>query len=263
MRRRQFLTFGLSCLTLGCTLSWESLNHSPVTAQGTTPLLVSAAASLTDALREIAPLYRQVRPNVRLRFNFAASGALQQQIEAGAPVDVFIAAAEQQMTSLQQKNLLLPGTRRNLLTNQLLLVAPQSFTAVTNLRSLTDRQIKRIAIGNPRSVPAGQYAQEVLTRLGLWEAVQPKLVLANNVRQVLQFVESENAQVGFVYRTDARTAQQVRVVQRIPANLHREIVYPIAVIKTSRNPTAASSFAQFLSSGQAKQVFQKYGFGIA
>ncbi|WP_421658928.1 molybdate ABC transporter substrate-binding protein [Leptothermofonsia sp. ETS-13] len=250
-------------VALGVIVAANFHTFTPIFAQGSTQLTVSAAASLTDVLKEIGPLYRRSRPNVNLRYNFASSGALQRQIENGAPVDVFISAAEKQMNALQQKGLLLPGTRRNLLTNRMVLIVPTNSSGITNLQSLKSGNVKRIAIGDPRSVPVGQYSEQVLRKQGLWELLKPKYVLANNVRQVLQFVESGNAQAGLVYITDAKTTSQVKVVQMIPANLHDPIVYPIAVIKTSRNPATARNFSQFLSGNAARKVFTRYGFGIA
>ncbi len=255
------LNAGLA-LTIALMVGMGWQDQPPAIAQTNFRLVVSAAASLTDALKEIAPLYKQTQPNVTLRYNFASSGALQQQIENGAPADIFIAAAEKQMDALQQKNLIEPASRRNLLTNRLVLVVPKTSKGVTNLQSLKDIRVKRIAIGNPRSVPAGQYSEEALKKQGLWNSLQPKFVLANNVRQVLQFVESGNVQAGLVYATDAKTSNKVKVVQVIPTNLHTPIVYPIAVVKRSKNQTSTRAFIQFLSGNTAKKIFQKYGFGI-
>lgn len=261
MKRQRFLVFiTLLVLALSVSFSIRLLNPSTAIAQAKTQLIVSAAASLTDALKELAPLYQQTRSNVTVRYNFASSGALQQQIENGAPADVFISAAEKQMDALQQKNLLVSGSRRKLLTNRLVLVVPANTSRVTNLKSLTNSQVKRIAIGNPRSVPAGQYAEEALTKAGLWKQLKPKYVLASNVRQVLQFVEAGNADAGLVYLTDAKTTDKVEIAQTIPASLHSPIVYPIAVLKNGRNQSAAKGFVQFLFSGSARKVFTKYGF---
>ena len=266
MKIRKVSTFViLSLLIFVLTVGTQLLRASLLSAQTNSQLIVSAAASLTDALNEIAPLYRQARPSVNIRYNFASSGALQRQIENGAPADVFISAAAKQMNELQQKNLLVAGTRRNLLSNRLVLVVPANAksSGVSNLNSLSDVRVKRIAIGDPRSVPAGQYAQEALTKAGLWNRLKPKYVLANNVRQVLQFVEAGNADAALVYLTDARTTNRVKVVQTISTNLHSPIVYPVAVLKNSRNQTNARNFSQFLSSNTAKKVFRKYGFAVS
>lgn len=231
-------------------------------AQTQSQLTVAAAASLKDALNELTPLYQQSNTNAAVRYNFASSGALQQQIANGAPADVFISAATKQMDALQQKDLLIADTRRNFLTNRLVLIVPAKGSPVTDLSSLPDGRVKRIAIGDPSSVPAGQYAEEALTKAGLWTQLQPKYVMASNVRQVLQFVEAGNADAGLVYLTDAKMTDQVKIVQTLPANLHTAIVYPIAVLKNSRNQTASRNFVEFLSSSSAQKVFQKYGFSL-
>ena len=263
MKRQRFLgAVALLLLSIVITCGVRLLNPPVAIAQANTQLIVSAAASLTDALKELAPLYQQSRSNVTVRYNFASSGSLQQQIANGAPADVFISAATKQMDALQQKNLLISDTRRNLLTNRLVLIVPAKSSRVTNLKSLTDIRVKRIAIGDPRSVPAGQYAEEALTNAGLWTQLKPKYVLASNVRQVLQFVAAGNADAGLVYLTDAKTTQQVKIAQTIPASLHAAIVYPIAVLKNSRNQIASRNFVQFLFSGSARKVFQKYGFSL-
>jgi molybdate transport system substrate-binding protein len=237
---------------------------SPVVAQANTNLVVSAAASMKDVLGAVQSLYQQTKQNISVKYNFAASGPLQQQIENGAPVDVFISAAEKQMDALQKDGLLLPNTRRDLLTNSLVLIVPQnSSVAITDFRQLTGSNVKKIAVGEPKSVPAGQYTNEVFKNLGILSQVQPKLVLGSSVRQVLQFVESGNVDAGVVYGTDAKTSKQVKVVATASENLHSPIVYPVAVLKNSKNIPAAKEYVQFLSNNQAREVFQKYGFGIA
>ncbi|WP_366026492.1 molybdate ABC transporter substrate-binding protein [Microcoleus sp. PH2017_08_TRC_O_A] len=239
------------------------ISCTPATTQQRTSLTVSAAISLSPALTEIKTVYQSSNPNVNITYNFGASGALAQQIQQGAPVDVFFSAATKQMDALQQANLLLNQTRRNLLTNRLVLIAPKNSAVLTDFKQLTDVKIKKIAIGEPNSVPVGQYAQEMLTKLGLWQQIKPKLVLGNNVRQVLTFVESGNVHAGIVYATDAKTSDKVTVQLTAAANLHSPIVYPLAVIRNSRHPAAAKTFVEFLAGDRAKIVFQKYGFGLA
>jgi molybdate transport system substrate-binding protein len=263
MKRQRLLGFVILLLlsiVMSCCVRLPSSPEAIAPTQS--QLTVAAAASLTDALDELTPFYRQSNANTTVRYNFASSGALQQQIVNGAPADVFISAAAKQMDALQQKNLLLVDTRRNVLTNRLVLIVPVKGSQVTSLTSLTDMGVKRIAIGDPSSVPAGQYAEEALTKAGLWTQLQPKYVLASNVRQVLQFVEAGNADAGLVYLTDARMTDQVKIAQTLPTNLHSPIVYPIAVLKNSRNPTASRSFVEFLFSSAAQKVFEKYGFSL-
>lgn len=264
VHRQRILAFmGVAIASLMLVLGWRLAVSVPAIAQSNTTLLVSAAASLKDVLQEMAPLYRQNQPNVNLTFNFGASGALQQQIEQGAPADIFISAARRQMDGLEQKGLLLSGTRSILANNRLVLIVPQGTRSVTSFYKLTDPAVRRIAMGEPRSVPAGQYAQQVLQKLGIYDQVRSKLVLANNVRQVLATVESGNADAGMVYATDARISNRVRVAVAADENYHSPIVYPIAVLKRSRNAQASRVFLRFLTSSQAKAVLRKYGFIVS
>lgn len=226
-------------------------------------LTVSAAASLKEALQAILPAYTQQKPNVTLTYNFGSSGSLQQQIEQGAPVDVFISAAQKQMDALQKKNLLLADTRKDLLKNTVVLIAAQNETGISGFKDLTDNKVSKIAIGDPQSVPAGQYGQEVLTSLKLFDPIKPKIVFAKDVRQVLSYVETGNVDAGLVYVTDAKTSDKVKVVATASEDSHSPIIYPVGVLKGSKNPEAAKEFVQFLSSEQAKAVFEKYGFSMA
>lgn len=258
------------CAIAGCSFFSPTIEQTnkPVASQSAVPpvkqenvqLTVSAAASLKEALGEITPLYSKAKSNVSIRNNFGSSGDLQQQIINGAPVDVFISAAAKQMDELQKKDLIVADTRRDLLTNKLVLIVPADKSDTKELKDLTSASIERIAIGDPRSVPVGQYAEQALTKLDILQDVQSKFVLGNNVRQVLQFVESGNAQAGIVYATDAKTSTKVKVVEIIDAKLHKPIVYPIAVIQKSTNQPSAKSYLEFLSSEPAKTIFEKYGF---
>ncbi|WP_055074278.1 molybdate ABC transporter substrate-binding protein [Pseudanabaena sp. 'Roaring Creek'] len=257
------------CAIAGCSFFSPTIEQTikpiasssiPTVKQENIQLTVSAAASLKDALGEISLVYSKAKSNVALRNNFGSSGDLQQQIINGAPVDVFISAAAKQMDELQKKDLIVADTRRDLLSNRLVLIVPADKDDARELKDLTSASITRIAIGDPRSVPAGQYAEQVLTKLELLQDVRSKFVLVNNVRQVLQFVESGNAQVGIVYATDAKTSTKVKVVQVIDAKLHKPIVYPIAVLQKSINQTTAKSYLEFLSSEPAKTIFEKHGF---
>ncbi|GAB4201005.1 MAG: molybdate ABC transporter substrate-binding protein [Coleofasciculaceae cyanobacterium] len=264
MKRRQIFAFiGGLLATFILATCLRLLTPFPMMAQAKTNLLVSAAISLKDSLEEVKTNYQQMKPNVNVTYNFGSSGALQQQIENGAPADIFFSAAKKQMDALQQKGLILPNTRRNLLKNRLVLVVPKNSSGITNFRQLTNSNVKKIAMGEPRSVPAGQYAEEVLKNLKIWQQVRPKLVLGNNVRQVLAFVESGNADAGLVYATDAQVSNRVKQVATAPENLHSSIVYPVAVLKSSTNPAVAREYVQFLANNSARTIFQKYGFSVA
>lgn len=264
MKRRRILGFVSGLLaTLLLSFGIKMVLPMPANAQPAT-ILIAAAASLQNALEELDPIFESAHRGVTVNYNFAASGPLQQQIEQGAPVDLFISAAARQMDALQQKNLILTDTRRNLLTNSLVLAVPRNSTLqLTNFQQLTNPTIKKISVGEPRSVPAGQYAEEVFKKLGILEQVRPKLVYGNSVRNVLGTVESGNADVGIVYATDAKVSNQVKQVATAASNLHSAIVYPMAVITASRHQQVARTYAQFLRSGQAQAVFKRYGFGIA
>lgn len=239
-------------------------NQSPAPSP-VAPLLIGAAASLQQALQEITPLYQANATNQQVDYNFAASGALQQQIEQGAPIDIFISASVKQIDALQQKNLLLAGTQRNLLTNKLVLVTPkQGAIALKDFRELANSDIKRIAIGEPRSVPAGQYATEVLKNLGILEQVQSKFILGNNVKAVLAAVATGDVDAGIVYLTDAKDSSQVvTIAAYADPQLHAPIIYPIAILKATKSPSAAQQYVDFLQSPPAQKVFAQYGFGLA
>ena len=261
-RRRAIAFLGSLLATIGLAIGLKLVPPVPMSAQSTT-LLIAAAASLQDALEELDPIFEQAN-RVTVNYNFAASGTLQQQIEQGAPADVFVSAAIKQMDALQQKDLILPETRRNLLTNRLTLVVPSNSTlGLTSFRQLTNANVRKISVGEPRSVPVGQYTEELFTQIGILNQVRSKLVYGNSVRNVLAAVESGNADAGVVYVTDAKISAQVKQVATAPSNLHSPIVYPIAVVKASRNQNAAKTYAQFLTTEQPKQVFRRYGFGIA
>ncbi|MEB3175406.1 MAG: molybdate ABC transporter substrate-binding protein, partial [Cyanobacteriota bacterium] len=187
-------------------------------------------------------------------------GSLQQQIEQGAPVDLFISAANKQMDALEKQNLLAPGTRKILVRNQLVLITPKNETGIQKFVDLTQPSASKIALGEPKSVPAGQYGAEVLKFYNLLEVLKPKIVYAKDVRQVLTYVETGNVSAGLVYATDAKTSQKVRIVATAPKESHAPIVYPMAILRNSKNMNAAQSFAQFLVSNSSKGVFNKYGF---
>ncbi|WP_371718442.1 molybdate ABC transporter substrate-binding protein [Anabaena sp. UHCC 0204] len=261
MNRRQILVLIATVFTtLLLAINLPTITPSPVVAKSNTNLLISAAASLKDVLEEIKPLYQQSKSNVNISYNFGSSGALQQQIEQGAPADMFISAAKRQVDALEQKGLLVAGTRNIIAKNRLVLIVPKNVVGVSSFYNLRDAKIKKIVIGEPRSVPAGQYAKQVLEKLKIWENVKPKLVFANNVRQVLASVETGNADAGLVYITDAKISNQVKIVVAADEKYHSPIIYPLAVVKRSKNIDAAKNFSQFLSSEQAKKVFKKYGF---
>jgi molybdate transport system substrate-binding protein len=227
---------------------------------GSVDLTVSAAISLQNTLQDIARLYRVENPDVILHLNLGASGTLQRQIEQGAPVDLFLSAAPAEMNGLESKNMIIRGTRKNLVTNSVVLITPKRHVGIRHFQDLTQPDVKVIAIGNPRSVPAGKYAQEVLTHFGLYDQLKPKLVFAKDVRAVLTYVETGNADAGIVYETDALTSNAVTVVATAPPGSHSPVIYSVGVIAGSPNVAAAKAFEAFLFELRATAIFRKYGF---
>lgn len=227
-------------------------------------ITVSAAASLTDVMEEIKGLY-EGKSNHTLAMNYGSSGALQQQIEEGAPADVFVSAAQKQMDTLQEKGLIDEGSRIDLLENAVVLIVPADGANnedITDFQSLAADSVVNLAIGEPEGVPAGRYAKEILISLELWEALEAeeKLVLAKDVRQVLTYVERGDVDAGIVYMTDALSSEQVKVVAPAPAGSHTPVTYPAAIIKDSAEQEAAEDFMAFLQSEEIATVFEKHGF---
>jgi molybdate transport system substrate-binding protein len=226
-----------------------------------TTVVVSAAASLKEVLTALDEPFSRRHPEMEVRHNFAASGTLQRQIERGAPVDVYIAAAARNMDELAAKELIEPGTRSTLARNALALIVPRGHSrALRRVADLQSAQVKRIALGAPDSVPAGRYAQEALVKLKLWNALQPKLVRAKDVREVLAQVALGNVEAGFVYVTDARVTDRVRVATTVPDDLHEPIVYPLAVVRGTRHEAAARAYAAYLQTAPARALLRRYGF---
>ncbi|WP_340644103.1 molybdate ABC transporter substrate-binding protein [Phenylobacterium sp.] len=225
------------------------------------PVTVFAAASLKNALDEVGAVYAG-RTGGEARFSYAGSPAIARQIEQGAPADIYISADSEWMDYLAGKALIVPATRRDLLTNHLALIAPADAKVslkVTRGMALAKALGRgRLAVAGP-DVPAGRYAKASLTRLGVWDSVSGKLAQAENVRAALQFVARGESPYGIVYDTDAKVEPRVKIVGLFPAASHPAIVYPAALVAGARNPEAAA-FLRFLSGPEAGVVFRKYGF---
>jgi molybdate transport system substrate-binding protein len=227
------------------------------------PPLVLAAASLQESMNAAADAW-QAKGHPRPRISFAGSSALARQIEAGAPADLFVSADEPWMDEVQGKGLLRPGTRVSFLRNELVLIAPRAST--TRLRIARGMPLGkalgtgRLAVADPAGVPAGVYAKQALTRLGVWSAVEGRLAPGDSVRAALALVSRGVAPLGIVYATDARADPGVRVVGVFPAASHDPISYPVALLAASRNPEA-EAFRRYLVSAPGKAVFRRFGFG--
>ncbi len=241
-------------LVLGLVGVCGWLQAEPIT------LTVSAAISLRSPLETLESAFEKSHPEVDVVYNFGSSGSLQHQIVHGAPVDVYLAAAAQPMDDLESKNLLVPGSRVTLAGNALVLIASTHANTLRDFSGLAAPDIKTIAVGEPTSVPAGRYAREVLAFFRLSDSVRKKLVFGKNVRQVLVYVETGNADAGIVYRSDTVGSQSVRVVATAPPESHSEIQYPGAILKDSPHPSEAQTFLIYLQSPAARDVFQSAGF---
>ncbi len=224
-------------------------------------LIVSAAASLTNAFKEIGSAYEAAHPETKVRLNFAASGALLQQIVKGAPVDVFASADQETMNQAEQQQLVRPGTRRNFVSNSLVVIVPIDAGGLPKtLAELEAPAFKRIAIGMPASVPVGRYTKAVLEKARLWAAIAPKMIGAQSVRQALDYVARGEVDAGFVYGTDAALMpDKIKVAFVVPTETG--VLYPIAPIAASGNAAAAQSFAAYVASPPAQAILAKYGFG--
>lgn len=241
----------------------EQVTDKPVSQEPEeeTELLISAAASMTDVLNEIAQMYNSVDSSTKIIYTFGSSGALQTQIEEGAPVDIFMSAAQKQMTGLEEKDLIIKETKKTLLVNKVVLITPvNSDLALTSFEDLTKDDVKKIGLGDPASVPVGQYSEEILINLNILEEIKPKSVYGSDVRTVLTWVESGEVDCGIVYATDAYSTDKVKVVTEAPEGSHKEVTYPVAVIKDSKNVDKAKTFLDYLSTDEAAEVFVKYGF---
>ena len=231
----------------------------PLSAEG---LNVFAAASLSDALKEVSALYEK-EGGPKVSFNFAASSLLARQIEEGAPADLFFSADEAKMDALEKKNLIAPGTRVSLLSNALaIVVRKESALALSSPRDLAGPAVEKLALAETETVPAGIYARQYLTGLGLWEQVAPKVVPTENVRAALAAVESGNTDAGIVYVTDAMISKKVRVAFTVPRKEGPKISYPVAVVRESAQAGTAKKFLKFLRAKKSLAIFERYGFII-
>lgn len=238
--------------------STETAGGSGEEIEGT--LTVSAAASLTDAMNDIAEMFMEKYPEVQVDYNFGGSGALQQQIIQGAPADLFFSASEEHFRTVVDEGRIDNKNSIEFLANELVLVTPEENDTVSSFADLNEAE--QIAVGTPESVPAGAYSVETFESLGMLEALEDKLVYTEDVRAVLTYVETGNVDAGLVYRTDAKTSDEVEIADTAPSDAHDPIVYPIGLINDSKNPETAQEFYEFIQSEEALEVFKNYGFVI-
>ena len=225
-------------------------------------IVVFAAASLADSLQEITRAYTR-QSGQKVALNFGSSGTLARQIQEGAPAGIFFSADLAQMDFLEKLGLIVAPTRRNRLANSLVIVvADDSKLPIASAKDLTQPAVKRLALADPQTVPAGIYSKKYLEKLGLWPALSPKVVPTDNVRAALAAVESGNVQAGMVYKTDAAISKHVKIACTVPPADGPAILYPMALVKDSKDPAAARKFLDYLDSPEATRVFEKFGFLI-
>lgn len=238
-----------ACSNDGATSSKASKDKTVIT--------VSAAASLKDALNDIEKAYEKEHKHVDLKFNYGASGALAQQIKSGAPVDVFISAAEDKVDDLVKDDKVNKQDTKQLLKNHLVIVSKDK---LENMNALASEQVQKIALGNPDLVPAGKYGKQALERANLYEKLKPKYVLAKDVRQVLTYVETGNVEAGIVYTSDLKASDKIKNIVTIEDKMHDEIIYPAVIVKDTKHMKEARAFYEYLDTRQSIEVFENAGF---
>lgn len=247
---------GLFVIILSCTFA------GPANASEPQEIIVSAAISLKNAFEEIGKLYETQNKNGKVAFNFGASGDLMAQIKGGAPVDVFASAALKDMDELDNAGFVVKGTRTNFVSNSVVLIVPvTSKIPLTSFEDLKNAGVKKIAVGNTKTVPVGRYSDETFQYYKISDMIQAKLVYAENVRQVLDYVARGEVDAGVVYSTDAMMRrQEVKIILIAPETSHKPIIYPIAVVKNTKNEKTAKSFIAFVASNEGKKILSQYGF---
>ncbi len=247
-------------------LAFAAFPAGPETGKSKT-ITVSAAASLTEAFTDIAEEFEASHPGTDVELNFAGSGTLRMQIEGGAPIDVFASASQSHMNILSEAGLIEENSRKDFTSNTLVMIVPKSSvesgTYPTSLEALTAKSVEKISIGNPETAPVGRYAKQALEEAGIWREIEGKLIYAENVKQVLTYVETGEVETGFVYRTDAESGQKdlYEITYTVPINT--SISYPIAVLSGSENKDTAQEFVDFVTGQKGQGILEGYGFGIA
>jgi molybdate transport system substrate-binding protein len=243
------------------TLSFAAFQNISGSEQESETITVSAAASLTEAFTDMASQFEKENPETNVSLNFGGSGNLRTQIEGGAPVDVFASADETQMDTLGNESLILNNSRKDFAQNSLVLIVPASGTLnVTDMKDLADPEVQKISTCDPNTAPVGKYARSALTEAGLWNQTEKKMVLADDVKQALVYVERGEVDAGFVYLTDAKNAEpgSIKIVASVPVST--PVTYPIAVVSSSDNKEEAQEFVDFVTGEEGQDILEKYGF---
>lgn len=255
--KKQYIVFILGFVLL---LTSCSTNNDTEATEQPKELTISAAASLTDAMDELKEIY-EAENNVELTFNFAGSGKLAQQIQQGAPVDVFISANESWLDTLLEEGLIDADSTTDVTGNKLVLIAEKDTTlAYDSFSDINVKELSNIAVGKPESVPAGEYTQKALEAIDKWEEIEPYIVYAKDVRQVLTYVETGNAEIGFVYESDALSSDKVEILTESNPKEHDPIIYPGGVTTETEQEEVAEDFLVFMTSEEAQEILETYGF---
>lgn len=244
----------LSLLLVGCAAATKQVK--PVS------LTMLCASSAKNAMKDIQKLYSQEKSNVTITYTFAPSGILQKQIAGGATADIFIPSGIRQMDALQSQGFVLVETRKNLLGNKMVLIAQKDVADISDFKDLTREQVKKVALADPQTVSLGKYSLEVLSYLGILNRVKSKLVFVQDTTQIVGYVENKKADTGIVLATDAILSNKIKIVAIAPEKSHSPLIYPVAVLKNSKNIPEAKEFIQFLQSDRAEAVFLKYRFTV-
>jgi molybdate transport system substrate-binding protein len=245
----------------GKMASEESSETATVKSKEAKELTILAAASLTDVCNELKEKYEKEHPEVTLNLSYGSSGALQTQIEEGAPCDIFFSAAKKQMDALNEASLMDAASISDLLENRVVLVVPAEGGAdITSFEDVSSDKVKMIGLGEPESVPAGHYAEEVFTTLGTLDAVKAKANYGQDVRTVLTWVEEGDVDCGVVYATDAYTTDKVKIIAEAPEGSCKKVIYPVGIVAASENKDTAADFIAFLKTDDVLKVFEGYGF---
>lgn len=268
------LAGALLITTVGCSNNKKNDNNSNETAPSSNvaksnekeeskdkkDVIVFAAASMTEALEELKAEFEKENPNLNLTFNFDSSGTLKTQIDSGADCDVFVSAAQKQMDELEKKDKIDKDARFDLLENEVTLaVAKGNEKGIKDFKDLEKRDVEKIALGNS-DVPVGQYSEEILKNLGIWDKIQDKVTFGSNVKEVTSWVSEKAADCGIVYKTDAKTAGLETVAVADDSMLENKVVYPAALLKNSKNPKEGKKYLEFLKGEKASEILDKYGF---
>lgn len=255
--KKQYIIFMLGFVLL---LTSCSTNNDTEATEQPKELTISAAASLTDAMDELKEIY-EAENNVELTFNFAGSGKLAQQIQQGAPVDVFISANENWLDTLLEVGLIDADSTTDVTGNKLVLIAEKDTTlAYDSFSDINVKELSNIAVGKPESVPAGEYTKKALEAIDKWEEIEPYIVYAKDVRQVLTYVETGNAEIGFVYESDALSSDKVEILTESNPKEHDPIIYPGGVTTETEQEEVAEDFLAFMTSDEAQEILETYGF---